>query len=80
MGNWQNDRPVGDEKPKKFHVVNTDNFGGDYPDESFVAKEIAHKKTAQVIADALNAWVGDGASRFYKVVEDGYELQPGFEP
>ena len=62
-------------------IVDTDNFGGDYPDEKFVENlprlTEAH---AKAIADAINAGLPENHSRYYKVVPDDYELQPGFEP
>jgi len=61
-----------------MRIVNTDNFGGDYPNETFVLWPMSKDK-AQRIADILNEG-GAGALRFYKVEENDYELQPGFEP
>jgi hypothetical protein len=60
-------------------IVNTDNFGGDYPDEKFLLWPMP-RQSAQCIADVLNRDSGERASRFYKVVENDYVLQPGFEP
>ncbi len=63
-------------------IIHTDNFGGDYPDEQFV-KGLPNlpKDRLQAICDEINRQTGDGtASRYYKVVEDDYVLQPGFEP
>ncbi len=60
-------------------IVDTDNFGGDYPDEKFVLWQLPAEQ-AQRIADALNETQGVNAPRYYKVVENDYELQPGFEP
>lgn len=60
-------------------IVDTDNFGGDYPDEKFVLWEMP-EHVAQKIADALNENEGPNARRFYKVVGSDYKLQPGFEP
>jgi len=65
---------------KTWSVVDTDNFGGDYPNERFVAQGIAHESDANLMADALNAQAGEHSLRFYMVVDDAYELQPGFEP
>jgi hypothetical protein len=62
-----------------MRIVNTDNFGGDYPNESFILWPM-RKDCAEKIADALNENAGPHASRFYKVVENDYVLQPGFEP
>ncbi len=63
-----------------YRIVNTDNFGGDYPNETFVEQDFLTKFEAQEIADGLNAYFGPNAPRYYKVVEMPYELAPGFEP
>jgi hypothetical protein len=63
-----------------YKIVNTDNYGGDYPDESFVAENIPGHGSATLMARALNEAAGPGASRFYKVVGHDYVLRPGFEP
>lgn len=66
-----------------YRIVDTDNFGGDYPDERFVAIGIASKEVAECFADAWNKRMGEQASRYLKVVEHTeivYKLQPGFEP
>ena len=63
-----------------FRVVETDNFGGDYPDESFAGPPVS-KATAELVAAAFNREAGgDNARRFWKVEPQGYQLQPGFEP
>lgn len=61
-------------------IVDTDNFGGDYPDEKVIAEGITYKPFAELMAEALNAYAGEHSSRYYKVVQDDYILQPGFEP
>lgn len=65
-----------------FKIVQTDNFGGDYPDEKFVTglPYFHTKERAQSVADAINATVPDDYDRYWKVVDCNYELQPGFEP
>ncbi len=65
----------------RYLIVNTDNFDGDYPDEKFVENlpALLSKEHAQRIADAIND-SGPYSPRFFKVVEEGYQLQPGFEP
>lgn len=62
-------------------IVNTDNFGGDYPDERFV-KNLPRLTTehAKRICEAINAGLPENHDRYFKVVEDDYQLQPGFEP
>jgi hypothetical protein len=65
-----------------FRIVETDNYGGDYPDEKFILGWIPTRVRAQLLVDAINSeFCPSGLSRrFYKVVELPYELQPGFEP
>lgn len=65
-----------------FAVVNTDNFGSDYPDEKFVFRGIRSRYSADRIADAVNEEFcnDDHSPRFWKVVEEPYKLAPGFEP
>lgn len=62
-----------------MRIVNTDDFDGDYPDESFLLWPMT-KADAQLIADAINRVAGMDNRRYWKVVEDDYVLQPGFEP
>lgn len=66
----------------RFNIVETDNYGGDYPDEKFVENlpYLLTKDAAKKIADAINSTVPASHSRYWKVVEMPYELQPGFEP
>ena len=67
--------------PMRYLIVETDNYGGDYPGESFLpVGSFGSKKAAQTICDLINAEGGSNALRYYKVVEVGYTLQPGFEP
>ena len=64
-------------------IVNTDNFNGDYPNESFVTGLAWGMNAAQAkrIADAINAeFCGPTMPRYWKVVPDDYVLSPGFEP
>lgn len=63
-----------------YRIVNTDNFGGDYPNETFVSTEYDKKEDAQKTADELNGRYPEHSSRYYKVVELPYALRPGFEP
>ena len=62
-----------------MRVINTDNYNGDYPNEKFIG-EIMTMDQATNLADRLNQEAGLHASRWFMVVEDNYELQPGFEP
>jgi ribosomal protein L40E len=61
-------------------IVDTDNFGRDYPDERFVVPFAMKAEDAETICRILNARSGPRAQRYYKVVEDDYMLAPGFEP
>lgn len=66
-----------------YRIVDTDNFGGDYPDEKFVEGRFDSREAAQARADYLNGPYDDehfNNSRYFKVVEMPYELQPRFEP
>lgn len=62
-------------------IVNTDNYGSDYPDEKFIEGLPPISETAlKEICKILNRECGQYSSRYYKVEPDDYELQPGFEP
>ncbi|MCB1865188.1 MAG: hypothetical protein KDG50_07130 [Chromatiales bacterium] len=61
-------------------IVETDNHGGDYPDEKFVDLPTMSQPHARRVANAINASFPKDWGRFWKVVADDYELQPGFEP
>lgn len=64
-----------------YRIVETDNFGGDYPDEQFLNLPTMSLLAAQAIADAINDQLsGVTASRFWAVRPQNYVLQPGFEP
>ncbi len=62
----------------RFQVVDTDNHGSDYPDEKFVGPSLRTKDLAETVAACFNDDVTDESSRFYKVVELPYTLEPGF--
>lgn len=59
-------------------IVETDNYGCDYPDEKFVNLPIMDEDTANYIAEVINNQLAN--DRYWIVVNDDYELQPGFEP
>ena len=64
-----------------YRIVETDNFGGDYPDEKFLPiPPIRNEVIANKIADLINECTSSTYSRYWKVVELPYTLQPGFEP
>jgi hypothetical protein len=65
----------------RYRIVETDNFGGDYPDEKFLNIGLITRETAIEIARLINKELsGDSCPRYWKVVKMGYELIPGFEP
>jgi hypothetical protein len=62
-------------------IIETDNFGRDYPDEKFIGLPPMQELVAQEIADLINKHLsGDNASRIWHVVPNNYVLQGGFEP
>ena len=63
-----------------MRIVETDNFGRDYPDESFVNLHNMTKEHAERVVDAINKGFPENYFRYWKVVENDYKLQPGFEP
>ena len=66
---------------KMAKIVNTDNFGGDYPNETFLSLPRMQKENAVAICALINdALSGPSCPRFWKVVDDDYVLEPGFEP
>uniref|UniRef100_A0AAU8KXV2 Uncharacterized protein n=1 Tax=Serratia phage Kevin TaxID=3161161 RepID=A0AAU8KXV2_9CAUD len=65
----------------RYKIVETDNFGRDYPDESFVSLPPMSKEDAIAISDVINQRLsGNSRDRFWAVVPEDYKLQPGFEP
>ena len=75
---------------KLYHVIETDNYNGDYPDEHFIGF-IDHegncrplvfdkKEDAQVIANAFNQIKYGGTNRYYMEVEKNRKLYGPFEP
>lgn len=73
----------------KFIVVNTDNFGGDYPNEMalgfYNTKGVFYvyrdtQERAKAVADILNAECNERTPRWHSVRPDTYALRPGFEP
>jgi len=60
-------------------IVDTDNFGSDYPNEKFLLWRMP-EDAAKRICDILNEQGGVSSPRYYKVVENDYVLLPGFEP
>lgn len=75
-----------------YKIVDSDSFGGDYPDEAFLGAQNKdgkfwvmqfRKDEAERIATALNdqfkAWDGK-QPRYWRVVPEDYQLQGPFEP
>lgn len=61
-------------------IVETDNFGGDFPNETFLqTPPLDEQRVAQVCA-ILNEAAGPNYPRFWKAVPIDYTLVPGFEP
>lgn len=61
-----------------YRIVETDNYGGDYPNEKWAMPYHLSETAAMEIARLMNKHLCD--TRFFKVVKVGYELAPGFEP
>ena len=63
-----------------FRIVNTCNFGKDYPDEKFLNAPVMSEDEAKTVAEILNRREGPNAIRYWKVVESSYKLAPAFQP
>jgi hypothetical protein len=63
-----------------MRVIETDNFGGDYPDEKFVGPEEMTEGEATKLCRQMNAGLGSNPWRWHRVVPDSYVLLKGFEP
>jgi hypothetical protein len=65
-----------------YKIVETCNFGGDYPNESEVNLPSMSKQGADYIAEVINSKFckSDNASRYWKVVKSDYVVVGGFEP
>ena len=61
-------------------VIETDNFGGDYPNEQFVVTKSISPELAEAVASELNRKDGPASPRYHRAVADDYELVPGFTP
>lgn len=61
-------------------IVNTDNFNSDYPDEYFLNCGTLPEYLADIIVTILNRDWSAYSSRYWKIVDENYKLQPGFEP
>ena len=63
-----------------MRIVETDNFGRDYPNEQFVNLPIMTLLHAKEVVRAINGGFLLSDSRYWKVVPNDYKLQPEFEP
>ena len=63
-----------------FRIIETDNFGGDYPDESFLPLPPMKHEKAKAVATAINDAFTEITTRFWREVPEDYVLQGGFEP
>lgn len=64
-----------------MRIVNTDNYGGDYPNERFVDNiPYMDKESCEKICKIINESQGELSNRYWKVVENDYILAPVFEP
>ena len=68
------------ERMEMFKIVETDNFGRDYSNEKDVNLPPMTQIHTERVAIAINSGFPENHSRFWKVVDMGYVLQPGFEP
>ncbi len=59
-----------------MRIVETDNFGGDYPDEKFLNIPPVEPEHAKAIAAAINAAFSDGYHRWWFVANDDYQVKP----
>lgn len=64
----------------KKRIVETDNFGRDYPNESFVPIPPMDESEAKIVAAAINKAASPNSTRYWKVVDLDYKLAPPFEP
>lgn len=64
----------------KYRIIETDNFGGDYPDETFVLLPLMERSHAHAVAQAINAGFSEQYPRYWREVTEDYVLQGGFEP
>ena len=61
-------------------LIDTDNFGGDYPDEKFYnLMPNLTNEDALKISIIINSYGRIDSPRYCRVVDNDYKLQPGFE-
>jgi len=61
-------------------IIDTDNFGGDYPNEKELNLPRLKKEHAENIVREINKGFAPNDDRYWYVVEDDYKLAPGFTP
>jgi len=67
---------------RRFQIIETDSHGGDYPDEKFVNLPLMTEAEAVWLCRCINFvhCPRIESPRHWQMVEQGYKLQPGFEP
>ncbi len=66
-----------------YKIVETCNFDGDYPNESFLNLPPMKERFAKSVAEEINSALispSGFSPRYWKVVPEDYKLRPGFEP
>lgn len=67
-------------KKQEYKIVEVDNFGNESVDDVLICESIPDITIARFIADKLNEKLsGYSASKYYRVVEQEYELYK-FQP
>lgn len=67
-------------KTRRYAVIESDNYDGDFPGETFAGPLWIEKDKAEAIAKACNDAVHERHDRYWRVVELPYKLREGFEP
>lgn len=57
-----------------MRIVETDNFGHDYPMEKFLNLPLMQEEHAKKVVEAINSGLGENATRYWKVVSNDYKL------
>jgi hypothetical protein len=66
-----------------MRIIETDNFGSDYPNEKFVNLPFMSEEACKAVCKIVNNFCsppGHDSDRYWKVVPNDYVLKPGFEP
>ncbi len=65
---------------KLYKIIETDNFGGDYPNEEWATPYLFSREDAAILRECFNSLLsGDRCPRYWREVPEDYELQPGQE-